>query len=101
MSPSLTDAEARRLAFDAKLCECGHVYARHPWYDNPRRHGYCLDCACRVRRDALVAAERRRQEAIAADPAHVHGSTHTAYACPGFRPIQLCDECGAVVEPAA
>ena len=97
MSPSLTDAEARRVVFDAKLCECGHVYARHPWEGNPRRPGYCLDCACKLRRDAVAQAEYRRQRVIAADPSHVHGSTHTAYACPGWVPIQLCDECGREV----
>lgn len=86
--------------FDAKLCECGHLYGRHPWYDNPRgprSHGWCLDCSCRHRVDAKVQAEARARAAIAADPAHVHGTTHTAYACPGFIPFQVCDECGSTV----
>ena len=90
-----------RADFDAKLCECGHIYARHPWAENPRRYGSCLDCHCSQRRDAVARAEYQRQQAIAADPSHVHGATHTGYACPGFRPIQLCDECGAIVEPVA
>ena len=84
-------------AFEAKMCTCGHVYGRHPWYDNPRRHGCCLDCSCNHRVDAVVQAEARARDAIAADPLHVHGGTHTAYACPGFRPFQVCDECGATV----
>lgn len=86
--------------FDAKICECGHPYGRHPWQDNPiGGYGWCIDCSCRQRRDAVSQAEYRRQRAIAADPTHLHGSTHTAYACPGWKPIQLCDECGSVVEP--
>ena len=40
-----------------------------------------------------------REAAIAADPAHVHERTHTAYACPGFRPFQVCDDCGQSVTP--
>jgi len=38
-----------------------------------------------------------REAALAADPTHVHGSTHTAYACPGFVPFQVCDACGTKV----
>jgi hypothetical protein len=87
-----------QVDFDAKMCECGHLYGRHPWHDNPHRHGWCLDCACTQRIDAVAQAEYRRRQVIAADPAHVHGSTSTAYACPGFIPIQLCDECGSPVE---
>jgi hypothetical protein len=87
-----------RMPFESKMCECGHVYGRHPWEGNPRRHGCCLDCSCAQRRDAVAIAEFRRQMQLAADPSHVHGKTHTAYACPGFVPIQLCDECGTPVE---
>lgn len=83
--------------FEAKPCECGHTYGRHPWEDNPRGYGRCLDCTCRHRQDAAVRAEARRRAAIAADPTHVHGSTHTAYGCPGFVPFQVCDECGSTV----
>lgn len=98
----MTAPATRTRAFDAILCVCGHVYGRHPWYDNPRgprSHGWCLDCPCRRRQDKEVqdAADRRR--AIAADPSHVHGATHTAYACPGFIPMQMCDECGERVGP--
>ena len=87
----------RHLLFDAKLCTCGHVYGRHPWEDNPRRPGWCLECACRRRRDAVAEAKAEARRAIAADPAHVHGPTHVAYACPGWIPIQVCDACGGVV----
>ena len=83
--------------FDSIMCECGHVYGRHPWYDNPIGRGRCLDCRCRLRRDAEVQAEARRRASIAADPAHVHVSTHTVYGCPGFIASQECDECGATV----
>jgi len=83
--------------FDAKLCTCGHLYGRHPWYDNPRRHGACIDCSCNRRYDAEVQAAAEARRAIAADPTHVHGTTHTAYACPGFVAIQVCDDCGTTV----
>lgn len=89
---------ATNRAFEEILCDCGHTFGQHPWYDNPRgRGGLCSLCPCRRRQDAEVTAWRERQLAIAADPNHVHGSSHTAYACPGFVPFQVCDECGATV----
>jgi hypothetical protein len=42
--------------------------------------------------------ERHQREVrLKADPTHVHSATHTAYACPGFRPFEVCDDCGAWV----
>jgi hypothetical protein len=90
-------ADVSTLVFEARPCECGHTYGRHPANGNPKGYGRCLDCPCRHRQDAYMAAESRRRAAIAADPAHVHGLTHTAYACPGFVPFQVCDECGSKV----
>jgi hypothetical protein len=96
--PDTPALEDRRASFDAKMCTCGHTYGRHPWYDNPRRNGACVECSCNRRYDAEVAAEQRQRAAIAADPNHVHGPTNTAYACPGFIPFQVCAVCGETVE---
>lgn len=96
-----TEVAERRRAFDAIVCMCDHVYGRHPWYDNPRgtrSHGWCLDCSCTRRRDKEVHEAAARRRALAADPNHVHGSTHIVYACPGFIPMRICDECDTRVD---
>ena len=78
-------------------CYCGHTRGEH------RRSGQvmtgrCLLCSYQhLFRHASLHERDLREEALRADPTHVHGPTHTAYACPGFVPFQVCDACGRPV----
>ena len=84
-------------AFLADPCYCGHPRSEH------RRGGSVVTGHCQTCRDShyfedVPLHERlTREAALQADPNHVHGTRHTAYACPGFIPFQVCDECGAKV----
>jgi hypothetical protein len=87
-------------AFLAELCYCGHSRQDH------RRPGsvdtgHCLICRGSHYFETPDQHERyAREAALQADPSHVHGPMHIAYACPGFRPFTVCDACGArVTEP--
>jgi hypothetical protein len=88
------------LAFLAELCFCGHSRQDHRRPPSVTTM-HCLFCKDRHHFETPEQHERyAREAALQADPAHVHGPTHTAYACPGFIPFQVCDACGArVTEP--
>lgn len=77
------------------LCYCGHTRADHRVSVST---GRCRTCADGHYFEKPELHERLvREAAVRADPAHVHGPLHTAYACPGFVPYQVCDDCGATV----
>lgn len=78
--------------FLAQPCYCGHTRADHRVSVNTGRCRVCADCHFFEKPD--LHERLLRERAVAADPEHVHGPTHTAYACPGFVPFQVCDACG-------
>jgi hypothetical protein len=76
----------------SELCFCGHARREHPL------RGQCNVCRGRHHFETPEQHERyAREAALRADPKHIHGPTHTAYACPGFVPFRVCDVCGATV----
>ena len=84
-------------AFLADPCYCGHARSDHRREGSPIT-GHCRYCRDKHYFEDMPLHERLvRKAALAADPTHVHGSTHTAYACPGFVPFQVCDACGTKV----
>jgi hypothetical protein len=86
---------AARGALLAQPCYCGHTRTEHLFRS---RTGRCLVCPDRHFFEKPEMHDRLlRERAAAADPEHVHGPTHTAYACPGFVPFQVCDVCGTWV----
>jgi hypothetical protein len=79
-------------AYLGELCYCGHSRRDHP------HRAHCSICRDRHYFETPEEHEQyAREAALQADPAHVHGPFHTAYACPGFVPFQVCDACGGRV----
>ena len=83
--------------FLAELCYCGHDRRAHRVSVNTGKCRVCPDGHYFAKPEHH--ARRLREAAVRADPAHTHERTHTAYACPGFRPFQVCDDCGESVTP--
>lgn len=78
--------------FLAEPCYCGHARADHRVSVNTGRCRICSDG--HYFRKPEYRERDLREAAARADPNHRHERTHTAYACPGFVPFQVCDDCG-------